>query len=229
MKPNEYFYQGFRSMLPVTTGAIPFGAVVGTMCAEAKLTFAQAITMDHLLYAGAAQLASVELMSQKAAALVVVASGLIINLRFLLYSAAMSPLLQNSRTITKVACAYLVTDQSYAAMSAHQDKLKTPADSIQFYFGTAVCMLIAWHASLMAGYAFGNFAPTTWALDYAVPLSFLALVLPTLKNRNYIAVALFSSVVSVLLYQLPYKLGLIVTALLAIGFGAFLTRKKDPR
>lgn len=226
MKPNHFFFLGLKATLPVMTGAIPFGAVVGTICAEAHLSFSQAITMDHLMYAGAAQLASVELMSKNAAALVVVATGLIINLRFLLYSVALSPLLQESRLITKMACAYTVTDQSYAVMSAHQDQLKTSADAIQFYLGTACCMLLAWHASVMAGYAFGNFAPSSWALEYAVPLSFLALVVPTLKNRTYVAVAAFSAVVSLLLSGLPYRLGLIVTALLAIGFGAFLTRPR---
>lgn len=213
-------------MLPITTGVIPFGAVVGTVSSEAGLSFFQTMSMNSLMYAGAAHLASVDLMSKHAAGLVVIMTGLIINLRFLLYSAAMSPVLQNEKWYLKLFCAYSLTDQSYAAMMAHQDKLQTNHQSILFYLGGAICMMIAWTSSVVAGYAFGNFAPTSWALDYAVPLSFVALVIPTIKNKNYVMVAGFSFIVSILLQGLPYRLGLIATALLSISLAAILTRKR---
>lgn len=213
-------------MIAVTTGVIPFGAVMGTVSSEAGLSLWQTVGMNLIVYAGASQLAAVDLMKNHAASVVVIFSGLIINMRFLLYSAAMSPVLRHSRWVTKFACAHTLTDQSYAVMSAHEDRLDTPLAHVQFYLGTAACMLIAWHGSVIAGYIFGNFAPAAWALDFAVPLSFVALVIPTLKNRKYVAVAAFSAVVSVLLNPLPYRLGLIVTALFAIGFAALITRKK---
>ena len=226
MKRHGFFALGFRAILPVMTGVIPFGAVTGTVCAEAGLSFFQAITMNVILYAGASQLAAVELMTKHAASIVVILTGLVINLRFLLYSAAMSPVLQHSPFFTKFICAHTLTDQSYAVMPAHQDQFKSSKDSVLFYLGTSVCMLFVWHSSFIAGYIFGNFAPASWALDYAVPLSFAALVIPTLKAKKYVIVAAFSSVVSILLYPLPYKLGLVTTALLSIGLGAYITRKK---
>ncbi len=213
-------------MIPITTGVIPFGAVVGTVCANAGLSFFQTATMNIIVYAGASQLAATDLMTAHAASAVVIATGLVINLRFLLYSAALSPTLQSAGFLTKFLCAFTLTDQSYAVMTAHQDKLKTPAETIQFYAGGAVCMMIAWHFSVLAGFVFGNFAPASWALDYAIPLSFVSLVMPTLKNKKYVLVAVFSSVVSVLLYPLPYKTSLIATALLAILLAALLTRKR---
>ena len=182
--------------------------------------------MNVLVYAGASQLAATELMMQHAAGFVVIATGLVINLRFILYSAAISPILTESSLATKMACAFTLTDQGYAVMSAHQDQLPTKTDTLTFYFGSAACMMIIWNLSVIAGFVFGNFAPASWALDYAVPLSFIALVIPTLKNKYYVLVAAFSSVVSILLSQLPYRMGLVMTALLAVGFGAFLTRKK---
>lgn len=216
-------------MLPITTGVIPFGAVVGTVSADAKLSFFQTVTMNLIVFAGAAQLASMELMMKHAASVVVVVTGLIINLRFLLYSAAMSPVLQKSGFFTKLWCAHMLTDQNYAVMTANQNKLSTKKEMIQFYIGASVCMFLAWHLSVIGGFVFGNFAPSTWALEYAVPLSFVALVIPTLKNKKYVIVASFSSLVSVLLNSLPYRVGLIVTALLSIALGAFLSRKKVAR
>ncbi len=224
MNPN--FSRGFRAMLPITTGVIPFGTVVGTVCADAKFSFFQTMGMNVIVYAGAAQLAAVELMTKNAAAAVVIATGLVINLRFLLYSAAVSPMLQHSRWFTKLGAAYTLTDQSYAVVSANQDKLKTNADAVSFYLGTAVCMSAVWHSSVMAGYVFGNLAPTSLSLDYAVPVSFMALLIPTLKNKKYVAVALFSSVISVLLNSMPYRIGMIVTACLAIVLAIFITRAK---
>lgn len=214
-------------MLPIITGIVPFGAVVGTVCAEAQLSFFQSLMMNVFVFAGASQLAAVDLMNHGAASLVVIVTGLIINLRFLLYSAALSPVVQRSSFWTKLFCAYCVTDQNYAVMSAHENKLKNSQESIRFYIGASICMLLAWHLSVVAGFIFGNFAPASLSLDFAVPLSFVALVLPTLKNKIYVIITVFSSVVSLLLHPLPYKLGLIATALLSIGLALILTRKRQ--
>ncbi len=213
-------------MIPITTGVIPFGAVVGTVCSEANLSFFQTMTMNIFVYAGAAQLAAMDLMNKNAASLVVIVTGLVINLRFLLYSAAISPIVHRSSFLVKLLVAHSLTDQSYAVMTAHQDKFKDHWEAIQFYFGGATCMWLAWQASVVAGFGFGNFAPASWALDFAVPLSFLALVVPTLKSRKYVFVAIFSAVVSILLNPLPYRLGLFVTAALSIALASFITRKR---
>jgi 4-azaleucine resistance transporter AzlC len=226
MAKNSPFASGFRHMIPVTTGVIPFGAVMGTVAHEAGLSFFQTVSMNAIVYAGAAQLAAVDLMTKHAASIVVVLTGLIINLRFLLYSAAMSPVLRQQGFWTKFFCAHTLTDQSYAVMSANEEGLRSHADKTMYYIGTAVCMLLAWHLSVIAGFIFGNFAPASLALDYAVPLSFAALVMPTLKNRKYAAVAAFSFVVSIALNGLPYRLGLMATALLSIALAAVITSKK---
>ncbi len=221
-----FFLKGFRAMIPITTGVIPFGAVMGTVAAEAHLSLFQSTSMNILVFAGAAQLAALELMTQNTTIAVVVATGLIINLRFLLYSAAMVPVLQHSRLPVKWISAYFMTDQTYAVMSAHQSILKTSSDSVRFYLGASTAMFLAWQLSVIGGFAFGNFAPASWALDYAVPVSFVALLIPTLRNKKYIVVALFSSAVSLLLSFLPFRLGLIATALLSIGLAVFLSRRR---
>src|SRR5690606_11017795 len=98
---------------------IPFGAVMGSSFAEANLSFFQAMVMNMSMYAGAAQLATTELMKLHTASFVVITTGLIINLRFLLYSAAMAPYLEKSGFWTKFFCAFNLTDQSYASMTAN--------------------------------------------------------------------------------------------------------------
>ena len=220
------FVSGFLAMLPIITGTIPFGAVMGTVAASSGLSFWQSFGMNVFVYAGAAQLAVTDLMSRHAAGLVVVATGLIINARFILYSAALSPILRHRSWPLKVLCAHTLTDQGYAVMAAQHDELPNDGLRIQFYLGTATCMLLAWHLSVTAGYVFGNFAPAKWSLDFAGPLSFAALVVPTLRSRVHIATAGFAAVTAILLNGLPYRTGLIVTAVLSISFAAILTRKR---
>ena len=227
MKNENFFVSGFLAILPILTGVIPFGAVMGSVFYEANLSLAQSMGMNLIVYAGASQLAAIDLMKKDTASLFVILTGLMINLRFLLYSAALSPIVQRSSFLVKLFCAYSLTDQAYATMSAHDDKLKNAVQATQFYIGASVAMMVTWHGSVVAGYFFGNFAPKALSLDFAVPLSFAALVIPTIKNKIYLGVALFSSVVSLILHSLPMKSGLIVTSFSSIGFAMYLTRKKS--
>ncbi len=217
---------GFRSILPIISGILPFGAVMGSAFADAKLSFWQAMLMNTTVYAGAAQLATVDLMKVKAGFFVVVITGLIINLRFLLYSAAMSPYLKDSSPLVKFLCAFTLTDQSYATMTANHHKFQTNQDAVQFYLGSALCMLMAWDCAVIAGYSFGNFAPQSLNLDFAIPLSFVGLLIPTLKTRSHMKVAAFSSVLSVFLFRIPFRTGLMLTALISILLAWYLVNRK---
>lgn len=218
---------GVHAVLPIIFGIIPFGAVVGSAFAEAHLSFWQAVLMNTFLYAGAAQLATTELMTMNAAIVVVVATGLIINLRFLLYSAAMSPYLQEASPLIKFLCAFTLTDQSYAAMSGNHDKFTTNQEATSFYLGTAVCMMVTWHLSVMAGFIFGNVAPAALSLDYAIPLSFVALLIPTLRIKSHKIVALFRSIISLFFFGLPLKTGLMVTSFLSITLAWIVIQRKS--
>lgn len=222
----KHFKMGFLALVPIISGIIPFGAVMGSAFSEANLSFFQAMFMNTAVYAGAAQLASVDLMKMNAAVLVVVATGLIINMRFLLYSVAMSPFLKGASPLIKFLCAFTLTDQSYAAMSANQEKFESNTEATHFYLGTATCMVLTWHASVIAGFIFGNFAPASLSLDYAIPLSFVALLIPTIKTKNHLGIALFSSILSLLFYNLPLKTGLMVTALLSISLAWIIIQRK---
>jgi predicted branched-subunit amino acid permease len=223
------FLKVAKAMLPITAGVIPFGLVMGTVASNAKLDFIQTVGMNFFVFAGASQLAAVDLMLQKASSAVIIATGLIINLRFILYSAAFSPFMKDTNILSKMAVSYSLTDQSYTATMANEKLLHSTKDYLEFYFGAALVMIFAWQSGVILGFIFGNFAPSSLALDYAVPLSFVALVIPTMKGRNYVYVAGLASILSLLLKPMPYNLGLLVSAVTSIGFGAFLTRTKKHR
>lgn len=211
-------------MLPVMTGVIPFGAVMGTAAHEAGLSVWHSTWMNVLVFAGASQLAAVDLMTKNISLVVVVATGLVINLRFILYSAAFSPFAREAGWGTKLLSAYMLTDQSYSVMSANEPHFRNRQDALTFYFGACVCMAITWHLSVLAGFYFGNFSPREWALDYAVPLSFVVLVIPTLKSWRHRVVAASSCIFGVLFHELPLNVGLLVAAFCAMAIAVFLMR-----
>lgn len=222
----NYFKYGVKSMLPIIPGVIPFGLIMGTVAVEAGLNNLQIGQLNIFVFAGASQLAAVELLSNGVSAFIIILTGLIINLRFILYSAAFAPIVKNSSFLVKSATAYLLTDQSYAVSVAKEKELSTNKQRLNFFFGNALCMSICWHISVALGVLFGNFAPKSISLDFAVPLSFMALTIPTLISKNHIYVAFSSSVLACILYSLPFNLGLMVTGMISISLAAFLTRRK---
>lgn len=217
------FKKGALAMLPITPGIIPFGLVMGTVAADAGLSMFQTVAMNFIVFAGAAQLAAIELMLNQVETVVVIITGLVINLRFMLYSASLATKFANESILYKAIVSYTITDQSYTSLAANEHKLKA-SDKLLFYLGTSLVMIIVWQSSVVLGFIFGNFAPESISLDYAVPLSFVALVMPTLKNKLYWFVAVFCSILAIILKDLPYNLGLLVTACSGISLGMFLKR-----
>ncbi len=215
-------------MLPVTTGVIPFGLVMGTAASNAGLDLLQTMFMNVWVFAGTSQLIAVDLMLKESQILIILLTCWVVNFRFILYSAAFSSVFKNSGFAKKLLLAYCISDHTYAVYFSKESNFKTDKDRTQFYFGSAVCMILFWQISTYCGYVFGNLAPTSLNLDFAIPLCFVSLVIPTIKDKNYIYVAILCTTLSLVLYSLPYNLGLLVTAFSGIFFGSFLIRKKEP-
>ena len=220
------FVRGMIAMCPILLGVIPFGLVMGAACSTQNLSLVELLSFNLLVFAGASQFVALELMSQKAAIVVVVLSGVVINLRMLLYSAGISPLLKKTSFFKRMLAAYGITDQAYAVLMANESKLKSTEVSLGFYAGAAFAMAACWQIVVLLGYVFGNFAPASLNLDFAIPLSFVALVLPSMKSRSYYLVGLCSAFFSVLLHGLPYSLGLLFSAFIALALAVVFVMKK---
>ena len=223
---NSAFLNGIKAMLPIITGVIPFGLVMGTVSATSGLDLLQSIGMNIFVFAGASQLVAVDLMGIKTGIIIVVATALIINLRMILYSAALSDLVKDLPTPMKALVSYWVTDQSYSVLVANQENLNSKKDKVAFYIGASFIMYFTWQVSVLFGFYFGNFAPKSLSLEFAVPISFVCLVLPTIKNKNYLIVGIVSATLAVFLKSMPYNLGLLTSAFIAIAVGTYLTREK---
>lgn len=213
-------------MLPIIPGVIPFGLIMGTVAVEAGLNNIQIAQLNLFVFAGASQLAAVDLLTNSVSAFIIILTGLIINLRFILYSAAFAPIVKNSSFLVKSMTAYFLTDQSYAVSVAKDNEFSSDKERLHFFFGNAICMSLFWHVSVAFGVLFGNFAPKSLSLDFAVPLSFMALTIPTLISIKHLYVALTSTVLACVFYTLPFNLGLMVTGICSISLAVFLTRSR---
>lgn len=218
--------QGARTTLPVAASITPFGLVAGAAALEAGLHVHEALAMSLLVFAGAAQLAAIDLIGRGAPALVAVLAIGVVNLRFLLYSAALSPILNGVSRRARALAAYGVTDQAFALTSQASGALGTPRARLAFFTGSALTMWTFWQTSTLAGAFLGARLPASLSLDFAVPLTFLALLAGMLPDRPAWAAAITGGIVSVAAASLPYAGGLMLGALAGVLAGVAADRRR---
>jgi predicted branched-subunit amino acid permease len=121
---------------------------------------------------------------------------------------------------------YLLTDEAYAPTIIHYEKEGSTPQAHWFLLGAGAALWVNWQISTALGIFLGTAIPESWSLDFALPLTFIAMVVPVLKDRPAIAAALSAGLVALVAFTLPYKLGLILAALVGIVVGTLLERGK---
>jgi 4-azaleucine resistance transporter AzlC len=209
---------GVRATLPLLLGATPFGVVAGVAAVDAGLSPVQAVGLSMVVFAGASQLAAVDLLARDAPLAVVVLTAVVINLRMSMYSASIAPYFESIRRRWEAVCAYLLTDMSYAlAIAEFTDDQGT--DRRWYYLGAAVSIWAVWQVATVVGVVVGSGVPESWGVSFAVPLVFLALLVPELSDRPRVVAALVGGSVAVLGAAWPLNLGLLGGALAGVVAG----------
>lgn len=226
LTPRTAYFQGLRAGTPFVLVVMPFGIVFGVVATEAGLNVLETLSFSVLVIAGAAQLAAIQLMTENAPVLVVLATGLAVNLRMAMYSASLAPHLGASPVWKRALVAYLMVDQAYATAHARfeQAPQMPVAAKVAFYFGAVSLVCPLWYLASLLGALMGNQIPPGLPIEFAVPATFIAIVAPMLRTFAHVATALVSVVVTLVMAFLPYNLGLLVAAVLAMMTGAQLER-----
>ncbi|APE94997.1 AzlC family protein [Halodesulfurarchaeum formicicum] len=211
--------RGVRDVAPLLLGIAPFGLVVGVAAANAGLDLELAIGMSVLVFAGAAQLAALELLRTDAPLVVVISTAAIINLRMLMYSASIAPHFRDLGARLKGGLAYVLTDQAYALSIARFEN-GPDVDRVSYYVGVAMPIWLVWQVMTVAGALLGAGVPDSWGLDFTVPLVFLALLVPAVEDSATMAAAFVGGSVAVIGAGLPLNLGLPVGATIGVLAGA---------
>jgi 4-azaleucine resistance transporter AzlC len=221
---SKEFWAGARAEIPLLIGVIPFGLIYGALAVNAGLSNAEAQLMSAIVFAGSAQFITAQLVHEAAPGLVIVLTIAIVNLRHMLYSASMAPYIASLPARWKAVLSYLLTDEAYAPTILHYEKHGVTPYAHWFWLGAGCTLWTFWQTSTAVGIFLGAAIPESWSLDFALPLTFIAMLVPVLRGRPAIAAALSAGVVALLAFSLPYKLGLIVAALVGILVGTLLER-----
>lgn len=222
---KKYFWAGVRAEIPLLIGVFPFGMIYGALAMDAGLSTAAAQMMSSMVFAGSAQFITTQLVKDSTPGFVIVLTIAVVNLRHMLYSASLAPYLASLPTRWKALVSYLLTDEAYAPSILHYESNGVKPFSHWFLFGAGLALWTIWQISAALGIFLGAAIPDSWSLDFALPLTFIAMVVPVLKNRPAIAAALSAGCVALAAYSLPYKLGLILAALVGIAVGTMLENK----
>jgi 4-azaleucine resistance transporter AzlC len=226
---RKTFWDGARAEFPLLIGVFPFGMIYGALALNAGLSTLASQMMSSMVFAGSAQFITAKLVVDSAPALVIILTIAVVNLRHMLYSASLAPYLKNLSLKWKVLLSYLLTDEAYAPSILKYEETGIKPFSHWFLLGAGFSLWFTWQVSTAFGIFLGTAIPENWPLDFALPLTFIAMVVPALKNRPMVAAAVSAGLVAVLAYSLPFKLGLILAALTGIVVGAILEDKKSPR
>jgi 4-azaleucine resistance transporter AzlC len=221
---RDEFVAGVRSELPLLVGVLPFGMIYGVLALSAGLPPGVALAMSSIVFAGSAQMISTQLFSAAVPGPIVVLTTFVVNLRHMLYSASVAPHLRPLRPAWKALLAYLLTDEAYAVTitSYNQANPSHPNHRHWFFLGAGLALWTTWQLSTGVGIFLGAQLPASWALDFALPLTFIALVVPPLKDRAGLAAAVTAGMVALAGADLPYKLGLILAAIGGIVAGLWV-------
>ena len=225
LAPRSEFWSGVKAELPILLGVIPFGLIYGVLAVGSGLPVEVAIAMSSIVFAGSSKFIGAQLIGVGTPGIVIVLTTFVVNLRHVLYSASIAPHVKPLRPIWKWLLAYLLTDEAYAISITHFDDRDKPAANKHWYFlGAGLALWSTWQISSIAGVIFGRQVPEGWALDFTLALTFIALVVPRLKDRPSVAASVSAGIVAVLGNDLPYKLGLMLAALIGILLGLVLER-----
>jgi predicted branched-subunit amino acid permease len=210
--------RGIRDALPLALGVVPFGLVFGVAVAESPVPDWAGWLSSSLIFGGAAQLAAVSLLAAGAPALAALAAAMVVNARHLMYSGGLVPKFRGQPSWFRVLGPYFLIDQVFALSSIRDDE---PHLWRAYYLGSGVFLWTLWQVVTGVGVLAGAVIPPGLSLQFAIPVLFIGLVVPTLARYPARLAAVVAVAATAATYWLPYRAGVLVGGLAGIVAGAW--------
>ena len=197
---KSVFWHGLRDGAPFILVLVPFSTLFGVVASEAGLNVFEALTFSVMVLAGAAQFAALQLLAEDAPTFIAIITALAVNLRMAMYSAALTPYLGAAPLWQRAVAAYFVVDQTYACSVVEYEKNTNwdMAHRLAYFFGVAAPVVPFWYGCTLAGAWLGTAIPDSLALDFAIPITFLAIITPMLRTPAHVAAAIVAVVMSLI-------------------------------
>ena len=218
------FLMGARDEAPILLGVAPFGVIFGALAMAAHLPVLAAQAMSAVIFAGSAQFIAAQLFATGASGVVIVLVVFVVNLRHALYSASVAPHVRHLGPVWKAVLAYFLTDEAYAVVITHYNKPGDASRKHWYFLGAGLMLWSVWQVSTAAGILLGARIPPDWPLGFMLPLTFIALVVPTLRQRSMVAAAVAAGIAGYVTVAFPLKTGLLLAALVGIATGMLVER-----
>jgi 4-azaleucine resistance transporter AzlC len=175
--------------------------------------------MSSIIFAGASQFIAAQMIGAGTSGLVILLVVFVVNLRHALYSASVAPHVRHLAPGWKFLLAYLLTDEAYVVTITHYNQESDPIHKHWYFLGAGLTLWTTWQVSTVIGIILGAQLPQDWPLGFVLPLTFIALVVPALKDKASIVAALTAALVGLLTFGFSFKTGLLVAAFLGILAG----------
>ena len=206
LSKKQLFTKGMVDISPHMLSVIPFGIICGAIGVELGFDPYLVYAMSIIIFGGASQIVFLQVLSGGASSLVAVTSVGIINSRHLLYGAVLSEYLEKLSFIKKLLISYFVVDQGFSESNKFFKKNKTEQYLHYHLLGTGITMWVCWQIATLAGIILGSFVPEELGLKFAIPLTFIAIVVQDLKKLDHVIVMLVCGISSLLFLVAHHKL-----------------------
>ena len=220
--------EGFRVAFPQSIGLIPWALVTGVAMTSAGFTLLQAMGMNVIVFAGVAQLGTLPLIAAKAPLWLIITTALVLNLRFLIFSAAIAQGFRGVGIGTRWISSYLLIDGVFAAclekMITHED----PKWRLGYYLAPSLWSWLLWQVFALIGILAASSIPRGWSLEFMATIALIVILLPMTKVRPMLIAAIAGGSMAVLLRGMPLRLGIIVAIVAGIAAG-FVAEKILPQ
>ena len=212
----KIFLRGIVDVSPLMIPVVPFGLIFGILAIDIGFSPLATMGMSLIIFGGASQIVLLQLFSGGASSLVIISSVGAVNSRHLLYGAVVSEHVSDLKLIWKIIISYFLIDQAFARSN---DYFKENNDKNKYFhlIGGGVTCWVIWQTTTFLGIILGAAIPEKLGLSFAVPLTFLALLINDFRKLINVFVIVTSGLVATLGYNIiPYKAYVIVAALIGL-------------
>jgi len=216
LSKSNIFLKGIADVLPHMLSVVPFGIITGAIGIELGFDPILVYATSLIIFGGASQIIFMQLLSGGASSLVAITSVGVINSRHLLYGAVLSEYLEKLSFIKRLFISYFIVDQGFAESNKFIKKNNTQNNLHYHVLGGGITLWFFWQISTISGIILGSFIPEQLGLKFAIPLTFLAVVVNDLRKLDHIFVMLVSGFVSLILYNAPFKSYIILSPIIAL-------------
>jgi predicted branched-subunit amino acid permease len=225
MRSNfRIFLKGIIDVSPLMIPVVPFGLIFGVLSIDIGFSPLETMGMSIIIFGGASQIILLQLFSGGASSLVIISSVGAVNSRHLLYGAVVSEHLSDLKLIWKIIISYFLVDQAFARSNEY---FKTSKDNNKYFhlIGGGITCWVIWQTTTFLGIVLGSFIPEKLGLSFAVPLTFLALLVNDFRKLINVVVIIISGFLATFGFNyVPYKAYIIVAGLTALIIAAILTK-----